>query len=119
MLYRFLFPVAAILLAASQTVWAQAGAWGVPGEPSGSGQRQSSQDTRTWNLETMQLDTRPMSELLRSGYEVISVELNYLSGVTEMFLYDQNGQPQLLHCLLKGQKSTEEQMSVTTRCMGF
>lgn len=119
MRYRDLCVAAVILFGSPQAAMAQAGAWSVPGEPLGGRKGQSSQETRTWNLETLRLDTRPIAELLRSGYQVISVELNYLSGVTEMFLYDPKGKPQFLHCLLKGQKSTEEQMSVATRCMGF
>lgn len=117
---KVLFMMAVIFLITPQVAFAQAGAWGPPGETSNSGAgRNAGPDTRSWNLETMRLDTRPIEELLRSGYQVKSVELNYLSGTTEMFLFNADGQPQLLHCQLKGQSSAREQMTVATRCMGF
>jgi len=84
--------------------------------PSGT---QAPAPTTTWNKETLNLDTRTVAEFLQQGYDVISVQLNYLSGNTELYMYNASASPKLLHCQMRALEQGQKSASVASRCMGF
>lgn len=118
--------VAAILLVSlgASEASAQAGNWDAykdptktaPAAPRGTSAPPS---TTTWNQETLNLDTRTVAEFLQQGYDVISVQLNYLSGNTELYMYNASASPKLLHCQMRALEQGQKSASVASRCMGF
>lgn len=120
---KVILPIVLIFGFSTGNALAEAGAWSAYKDTgqgaSGRTGSAPSADTRTWNEEKLNLETRTVAELLIQDYSVISVQLNYLSGSTEVYLYKRSGHPKLIQCQLRSLRENRNSVDIGSRCMGF